>query len=237
MLDDIDDKEYARSSRASVNQHENSYRKIENIIIPSRLSPSSKDSKRMDSSIEIEQGNRATPTSPSPILQLSPQFWSQILNWAGNVGAGRAEDLNTKKPIEPDRASNNNISSPRLHWNEASLFGDSSLDRSMMPTNGESSQKTQNVTNDEVTSNAEGVLRLLQVIKTLSESTALYKYCVNSSFIILSTFLRGADEENSSLLERNEALQQIQAEHQQSMTEIALFKEVKLIFAFFPRHL
>ena len=109
----------------------------------------------------------------SPVIPFSPQFWSHIISWAGSVSS-TGEDKASPKDLNLEKFSPQ-LSEGRLLWNESSQFGDAirTLDRSVISSTANEALLNSTflkLQQNEVKSHADGVLRLLQVVKTLSEA-------------------------------------------------------------------
>lgn len=108
-----------------------------------------------------------------PTIQLSPQFWTHILSWVGSLQSqtdGKVllgeQNIETFSP---------RLTEGSLTWNESSRFGESirSLGQSVISTTAHDellNSTFQKIHNTEVKSYSDGVLRLLQVVKTLSKT-------------------------------------------------------------------
>jgi hypothetical protein len=105
-----------------------------------------------------------------PTIQLSPQFWTHILSWAGSLQSqtdGKGEhNVETFSP---------RLTEGSLTWNDSSQFGEPirSLGQSVISTTAHDellNSTFQKIQNTEVKSYSDGVLRLLQVVKTLSKA-------------------------------------------------------------------
>ena len=108
-----------------------------------------------------------------PTKHLSPQFRTHILSWVGSL-----QSQSDGKVLLGEH--NVETFSPRLTegsltWNESSQFGESirSLGQSVLSTAAHDellNSTFQKIHNTEVKSHSDGVLRLLQVVKTLSKT-------------------------------------------------------------------
>lgn len=124
-----------------------------------------------------------------PTIHFSPQFWTHILSWAGNLSPPTGVD----KVLLGDH--NVETFSPRLTeghltWNENSQFGEAmrTLGQSVVSTTAHDellNSTFQKIQNTEVKSYSDGVLRLLQVVKTLSKIS----FFIHRNFRLNYTFL------------------------------------------------
>lgn len=108
-----------------------------------------------------------------PTIHLSPQFWTHILSWAGSLQSQTDGKVLLGKHDEETFSPR--LTEGSLTWNESSQFGESirSLGQSVISTTAHDellNSTFQKIHNTEVKSYSDGVLRLLQVVKTLSKT-------------------------------------------------------------------